>query len=131
MNLMNWNNCEKNFIRKISIDEFQIKSIKQKALKRLERAKNSDDVDLVVEDYYEVIKELLVCLMLSKGLRSKNHQCLITYFYKITQNEADALLISQMSYFRNRLVYYGEDVPSSFLDRKKFEEIINLIQSLF
>lgn len=33
--------------------------------------------------------------------------------------------------FRNRLVYYGEDVPSSFLDRKKFEKIINLNQSLF
>lgn len=129
MNLMNWNECKKKHVRKVSVDEFQIKSLKNKAIKRLKRARNSKDIDFVVEDYYEVIKELLVCLMLSHGLRSKNHQCLISFFYKITKNEADSLLISQMSYFRNRLVYYGENIPKTFLDRNQFEKIIkNLLE---
>ena len=38
-----------------------------------------------------------------------------------------------MSYFRNRLNYYGENVPIEFYNKNKneFEEIFNLIFQLF
>ena len=130
--LMNWNECEKDFIREVEIDLERIKSIKNKALKRLDRARNpfKDDISLAVEDYYEVIKELLVAYMLKFGMRSKNHQCLISFFYKQNpQLETEANLMQQMSFYRNRLDYYGEDIPVSFYEKnkKEFENIIKLL----
>jgi uncharacterized protein (UPF0332 family) len=135
--IINWDLCEKQFIRKVDFDKERINSIKKKALQRLERARktktNLENVSFVVEDYYEVIKELLIAYLLINGLRSKNHQCLISYFYRKNPNyEKEAFLISQMSFFRNRLGYYGEDIPMEFYQKNKqeFESIISIILKL-
>ena len=135
--LMDWNHCEKNFIKKVEVDGERIKSIVKKAFQRLKRARNTkinlETISFVVEDYYEVIKELLVAYLLKNGLRSKNHQCLITYFYRNNPDyEKEAYLISQMSFFRNRLNYYGDDIPMEFFEKNKedFESIIKIIKSL-
>jgi len=135
--IMNWSECEKKFIRKVEPDHEQINSIVKRAFQRLNRAKNTeisdDNVSFVVEDYYEVIKELLVAYLLKNGSRSRNHQCLISYFYKENPDyETEAHLISQMSRFRNRLNYYGEAIPMSFYDKnkKEFNHIIKLIMKL-
>ncbi len=134
---MSWKKCEMEFIRKVEIDNERFNSIIKKALQRLERARSTkislENVSFVVEDYYEVIKELLVSYLLKNGMRSKNHQCLISYFYKQNpDNEKEAHLISQMSFFRNRLGYYGEDIPMEFYNKNKedFEKIIKLILQL-
>lgn len=135
--IMNWNLCEREFIRKVTTDNERINSIKRKALQRLERARktkvNLENVSFVVEDYYEVIKELLIAYLLKDGLRSKNHQCLISYFYKKNPKyENEAYLISQMSFFRNRLEYYGEDIPMEFYqkNKKEFEKLIEIILNI-
>src|SRR3989338_8669138 len=133
--LMDWKECEVNFIGKVSVDEERIKSIIKRAFQRLKRAKgtkiNLENVSFVVEDYYEVIKELLVAYLLKNSLKSRNHQCLISYFYKKNpEYEKESYLISQMSFFRNRLEYYGEDTPMSFYEKnkKEFEKIIKIIE---
>ena len=135
--IMNWKGCERGFIRNVEIDNERIKSIVKKALQRLDRAKSTqitlENISFVVEDYYEVIKELLVAYLLKNGLKSKNHQCLISYFYKKNPDyEKEAYLISQMSFFRNRLSYYGEDIPMEFYkdNKDEFEIIIKLILDL-
>lgn len=135
--IMNWKECESKFISKVEIDDNRIKSLLEKADLRLKRAKNTkldqETVSLVVEDYYEVIKELLVAFLLKNGLKSKNHQCLISYFYlKNKEYERQAFLISQMSFFRNRLNYYGESIPLEFYENNKreFEKIIEIIKNL-
>lgn len=103
----------------------------------MERARKTEIklemTSLIFEDYYEVLKELLVAYMLKGGMRSANHQCLINYFYKENPNyETEAFLISQMSFFRNRLNYYGESVPSEFYNKnnEEFEKIINILLKL-
>ncbi len=132
--IMNWNYCEKNFIRKVEIDLGRVESIIDKAKKRLKRCKNTkvnlEFVSFIVEDYYEVIKELLIAYLLKNGLRSKNHQCLISYFLKEhPELETECVLIQQMSFFRNRLTYYGENIPMKFYlkNKKNFEFLIKLI----
>lgn len=134
---MSWNECSRKFIRKVYVDDERIKSIVKKALQRLGRARKTEinfaTVSFIVEDYYEVIKELLVSYLLKNGLRSRNHQCLISYFYKENPDyEREAYLISQMSFFRNRLSYYGEDIPMNFYEQNKdeFEKIIKVILGL-
>ena len=131
--IMDWKKCEREFVRKVEIDLERIESIKKKALRRLERARSSKEVDFAVEDYYEVVKELLTANLLKNGMRSGNHQCLISYFLKENpDNEREAMLIQQMSFFRNRLTYYGEDIPEEFYEENKeeFEKIIKLILRL-
>lgn len=135
--IMEWSHCSAMFIRKVETDPAKVKAIINAAelrLKYLENAAlNRDNVSFIVEGYYEAIKELLVALLLSHGLRSKNHQCLISYFYHTyTKYEAEAHLISQMSYLRNRLDYYGEPIDLEFYEKNKqeFGSIINLIKKL-
>lgn len=137
IDIMDWNECMKYFIRETEIDRERIESIVRKAKDRLERARKTEsgekNISFIVEDYYEVIKELLIAYLLKNGLRSKNHQCLISYFYKKNPDyEREAYLICQMSFFRNRLNYYGEDVPEEFYDvnKKEFERIIDIILKL-
>jgi len=135
--IMNWKECEEKFIRKVETDNQRIESLLEKTDLRLKRARNTKPdekaVSLIVEDYYEIIKELLVALLLKNGLRSNNHQCLISYFYRKNPNhEKEAYLISQMSFFRNRLDYYGESIPLEFYNKNKeeFENIIKIIKNL-
>ena len=134
---MDWKECKNNFIMEVEIDIARRDSIIEKALIRLKRARdtklNEENVSFIVEDYYEVIKELLTAYLLNNGLRPKNHQCLISYFYKENSNfEKEAYLIAQMSFFRNRLGYYGESIPLDFYKKNKndFENIIKIIKSL-
>ncbi|PIN71449.1 hypothetical protein COT60_03385 [Candidatus Pacearchaeota archaeon CG09_land_8_20_14_0_10_30_9] len=134
IDLMNWRVCERDFIKRVEPDRERIDSIKKMAIKRFEKLKRDkfkeDEISFLVEGYYEVIKELLVAYLLKEGMRSKNHQCLITYFYKThpeLENEVD--LIGQMSFFRNRLGYYGEKVPEEFYNNRKgdFDKIVKIL----
>ena len=133
---MDWSLCDRNFIKRVEVDKERVGSIVKMALKRLERARSTkvikDNVSFVVEDYYEVIKELLVAFMLKNGFRSKNHQCLISYFYKEKKLEREAILIAQMSFYRNRLNYYGDSIPLVFHEenKKEFEEIIKILKGI-
>lgn len=134
VDIMNWGRCEKHFIRKTEVDTHRMTSLKEKALKRLKRIESSkitsENVSFIVEDYYEIIKELLIVYLLKDGLKSSNHQCLISYFYKKNPNlEKEAYLIAQMSFFRNRLTYYGEDIPMEFYQKNNndFKKIIKMI----
>lgn len=136
-NIMDWELCESKFVRTIEKDEEKIASIIEAADKRLAFIKSnkatSENVSFIVEGYYEIIKELLVALLLKNGLKSSNHQCLIPFFYKeYPDYEFEANLISQMSYFRNRLNHYGEGIEFDFYDKNKeeFDKIIDLMKEL-
>ena len=132
---MDWSECEKEFIRNVKVDGERIKSIIEKAMQRKEMLESirvtEENASFIVEGYYEVIKELLVAYLLNNGLRSKNHQCLITYFYMNNKDyEHETNLISQMSFLRNRLNYYGESIPMSFYNKNK-DNIKKIIKLLF
>lgn len=133
---MDWNYCERNFVRKVEIDPSKINSLLKTSELRLKDVKNKkvtdDNVSFVIEGYYEIIKELLIALLLSHGLRSKNHQCLISFFYKnYPEYEAEAFLISQLSFLRNRLNYYRELIDKGFYEKNKenFDKIITLLKT--
>ena len=134
---MDWSLCRENFIKNVEVDTEKAASIVEAAKSRIKHIRsivaNKDNVSFIVEGHYEAIKELLVALLLSNGLRSKNHQCLISYFYKnYPDYEAEANLISQMSYLRNRLDYYGEKIDFEFYEKNKeeFDNIADLLIGL-
>jgi len=131
---MDWGECEKNFIRDVTVDKEKISSIIDIVLRRKSFIESNEvtkeNVSFVIEGYYEIIKELLVALLLRNGLKSKNHQCLISYFHKnYPDYEFEANLILQMSYLRNKLNYYGESIDIAFYDKNK-DDIIKIIELL-
>ncbi len=134
--LMPWEECENKFIRKVSVDPGKIKSIVEMAKERLEFVHSlkaaEKNTSFIFDDYYEIIKELLVALMLKEGKRAKNHQCLFTFFARKYGYDAEVNIIQQMSYLRNRLDYYGEKVEYNYFKEnyKSFEEIIELLIKL-
>lgn len=134
---MDWRDCEKRFVRSVEVDREQIGSIIKAAHSRLKYLRSSsvnhENVSFIVEGYYEVIKEFLTALLMSKGLKSKNHQCLITYFYRnYPEHEASAHIVSHLSYLRNRLNYYGELIDFEFYKKntKDFEILIKTLEGL-
>ena len=83
---MDWDICEKEHIRKVSVDKDKIKSILKMSSALLKFIKkqeiDEETASIIVKDYYEIIKELLTALLLKNGLKSDNHECLISYFKK-------------------------------------------------
>lgn len=137
ISIINWNTCLEKYVRNVERDNEKIESIKESVDKRIKFLEsnevNEDSVSFLVEGFYEVIKELLTALLLSKGFRSRNHQCLISYFYNSYPEYEDmAYLIFRMSYIRNRLNYYGELIDYEFYEKHSndFKEVINILKEL-
>ncbi len=141
LNIMDWSECENSYIKYAEIDKAKIDSIIKTAERRINFIKEvvnnikitKENVSFIIENHYEAIKELLTALLLSKGLRSSNHQCLISYFYKnYPEYEAESNLIQRLSYLRNRLEYYGEEIDLNFYNSNKenIEKVTAIIKNL-
>ena len=134
--LMSWEECKQDFIRNVAVDSEKINSLVEMAKKRLKFIQSikatEENASFLFDDYYEIIKELLIALMLKKGMRSKNHQCLFTFFAKEFDYDAEVNIIKQMNFLRNRLDYYGEPIEYAYFreNYKSFENIIDLLLKL-
>lgn len=132
-----WHVCESHYIKNVERDPAKIESLIKTADARVahlaSQSITAENASFIIEGYYEAIKELLTALLLSRGLRSSNHQCLISFFYKTyKQYEAEARFIARLSFLRNRLNYYGELIDPAFYEQHKVEidKVIKLLKSL-
>jgi len=135
--IMDWDICKKEHIMEVSTDKDKIKSILKMCSVRLNFAKkqeiNDETASLITEDYYETIKELLTALLLKNGLKSNNHECLISYFKKnYPDYEYEANIVYELKNIRNRINYNGFFIEKQYLIRNKleFEHIIGLLVRL-
>jgi uncharacterized protein (UPF0332 family) len=131
---MPWKECEASFVRKTSVDVEKAKSLMETSAKRREFLgtikATKENASFIIEGCYEAAKELLSALLLIKGGRSSNHQCLISYFYlNYPEHEGMSHLLLQLNHARNRLNYYGELADPAFYDAKK-DEIEGLLTVL-
>ena len=135
--IMNWEICEKEHIKKIQTDKEKIGSIIKLTNARLKVIKqiNKDDetASIITADYYEVIKELLTALLLKHGFRSDNHECLISFLKKYYKEyEYETNLIFELKNIRNRINYDGIFVRKSYLIKNEleFNNIIEILKNL-
>lgn len=135
--LMSWDICKKEHIRKVEVDNEKIKSILKMASVRLDflKRQKADEktASIIADGYYEVIKELLTALLLKNGLKSSNHECLISFFKnKFPKYEYEVNILYELKNIRNRIEYDGFFVDKSYLDKNKleFEHIIVLLKKL-
>ena len=91
--MMNWDKCvAEKTINEIEPDKERVRSmlkmieIRQKFWDSLVIILDEEFSSLLVEGYYEIIKELLTAYLNLNGLESSNHECLIRYFQKENPN---------------------------------------------
>src|SRR3989344_3610197 len=118
--IMDWDLCFKEHIKKIEPDTEKIESIKKMCEVRLKVTRNikidDETASIASADYYEVIKELIGALLLKNGLKSDNHECLISFFkYKYPQYEYEVKIIHQLKNVRNRASYDGIFVKKDYI----------------
>lgn len=134
---MAWRTCIEGHIKKVEPDNDKIASILKMCRIRLRVINgivlDEETASIIATDYYEVIKELLVALLLKKGLKSDNHECLISFFKEnYRKQEYEAKIIYQLKDVRNRVSYDGVFVKKDYIEMNKleFNHIIKLLHKL-
>lgn len=106
-------------IFKITIDKVRAKSLLEQSKDRLEIMKfiPKDRIYKIVEDYYEIIKELLTAIMYLDGYKTLSHVKLIEYFSENYNNLSfdEVKIIDSMRKSRHGIVYYAEKITKEFL----------------
>ena len=83
-----------------------------------------------VEEYYEIIKELLTALMYLDGYKILSHKKLIEYFADNNEIEhSEIKLVDSLRKFRNDIMYYGKKISQDFLTNNE-DEINRIIKML-
>ena len=135
--IMDYEKCKKEHLQKVEPDTDKINSILKVAGVRLRAiqqiTKDAETTSIIVEGYYEIIKELLVALLLKNGLKSDNHECLISFLKaKYPNYDYESLIIHELKNIRNRINYDGIFVNPSYLNNNEheFSHIIELLKQL-
>lgn len=83
-------------MRKVIIDKEKVKSILRICNERIKEVEKKEltnnNPPIIAENYYEIIKELLICLALLHGFKSENHECLVSSLKNTINN-----MISRLS----------------------------------
>ena len=121
-------------IFRITKDEKRAKALKDMAKNRFENMSLFKEPYRILEEYYEIIKELLTSFMYMRGFKTLSHKSLMEFSKKNIQSlsgrEMD--LIDELRIKRNNIVYYGERITKDFLinREKSIKEIINKLFDL-
>lgn len=84
----------------------------------------------ILEEYYEIIIELITAIMYSEGYKTLSHVKGIEYVYRkniLTNNQAK--IADTLRKIRHGIVYYGKKIGEEFLINNK-EEILKIIKTL-
>jgi hypothetical protein len=89
---------------------------------------------LVVEDYYEIIKEAVTALMALDGYKTLSHEVLVGYLKEFYPqfSEAEILLVDQLRQLRNRIAYKGFFITNDFLERTeaRMKTVVSKIKTI-
>lgn len=118
---------------RISKDKERAKDLLKMAYERLELLKliPKDKAFKIVEEYYEIIKELLTAIMYIDGYKTLSHVKLLEYFsshYK-QLHETEIRLIDTLRKFRIGIVYYGRKISQDFLLNNE-DDIKKIVKTL-
>ena len=108
----------------VTPDKEKAKSILKMADTRLEMLNGIDPEKFpapLVEQYYEVIKELMTTVLLLDGFKTLSHKALIEYLAKKYKEfgEADIVFLNNLRVTRNRISYDGFFVSKEYLTTRR------------
>ncbi len=123
-------------VRSVRPDKEKAKSIRKMINVRLGaleiELKNKEEFSsLIVEDYYEIIKEAITATMSADGFKTLSHEVLIAYLKEFFPQFSDSeiALADRLRQLRNKIAYNGFFITTNFLERNK-KEIRGLVEKL-
>ena len=137
---MKWDDCLEYKVKKIKENPEQAKALLQLAKRRLESIKKrrkDEYPQLLIESYYEAIKELISSLLTIHGYKSYSHECLVSFlkeYYPDSLDDFQLRFLDGMRRLRSDIQYRGRDVADDYLERnsstieKIIEILFNIIQ---
>jgi len=137
---MKWDDCLEYKVKKIKENPEQAKALLQLAKRRLESIKKrrkDEYPQLLIESYYEAIKELISSLLAIHGYKSYSHECLVSFlneYYPDFLEDFQLSFLDSMRKLRSDIQYRGRDVADDYLERnistieKIIEILFNIIQ---
>ena len=129
---MKWDDCLDYKVKKIKENPEQAEALLKLAKRRLESIKKrrkDEFSQLLIESYYEAIKEIISALLAIHGYKSYSHECLITFieeFYPNVLDDFENHFLDSMRKLRSDIQYRGRDVADDYLKRNSLviEKII-------
>ncbi len=123
-------------VTRISVDKEKARALlKLVEMRERDLAKKNDEfATLIVEGYYEIVKELITAIMAVDGWKTLSHELLIGYlarFYKEFES-SEIYLIDQLRKTRNEIAYRGLMIQPDYLrrNRKNILEIISKLKKI-
>lgn len=133
---MKWENCLDYKVKKIKENPEQAKALLQLAkrrLKSIEKRRNDEFPQLLIESYYVTIKELVSALLSIHGYKNYSHECLISFmdeFYPTVFNDFQIRFVDSLRKLRSDITYRGREIADDYLIRNN--DILNkIIKTLF
>lgn len=128
-----WEECSKKAHRR-KPDKEEAKSLFKLARVRKEdneeRERRNEKVPLIVETYWEVIKQLITALLNLEGCKFYSQECLIVYIEKFYDFDKEKIkLMDELRKLRNDIDYRGRFLDLDYLKRKE-KKIKNIISEL-
>lgn len=137
---MKWGDCLEYKVKKIKENPEQAEALLKLAKRRLESIKKrrkDEFSQLLIESYYEAIKEIISALLAVHGYKSYSHECLITFieeFYPNILDDFEIHFLDSMRKLRSDIQYRGRDVADDYLKRngsvieKIIEKLLDLLE---
>jgi len=124
----------RDLIRKIDKNPERARSLLKFAGVRLNsicKLDNEKETPLIVEGYYEAMKELITGLMAVEGFKTTSHEALVVFLKKNCKDfdDYEINLIDELRKLRNKICYEGYLVEEHYLKRNRLE-IRNIIKKL-
>jgi len=120
-------------IFRISRDRDRADDLFEMAKERLELIEiiPKDKTYKIIEEFYEVIKELLTAVMYLDGYKTLSHVKLLEYFSSNYDelDEKEIKLIDRLRRLRNGILYYGRRIGKEFLINNE-EDVRRIIEIL-
>ncbi len=121
-------------VNKIRPDNEKAKALLKMTQLREKRAQNTElpqMATLLVEEYYEILKELITAIMSCDGWKTVSHELLVGYLAKFYPEftAAEIILIDQLRQMRNDIDYRGVMINPEYVERNQ-KTILEVITKL-
>lgn len=134
---MDWRDCiDRGRVKEVKKNPEQARSLIELAKRRFESIEKRMDYEypqLLIEDYYEIMKELMSALLAIHGYKSYSHECLISFirqFYPDTLTQFQLRFLDDLRKLRSDILYRGREIADDYLDRN-LSEIERILELLF
>jgi uncharacterized protein (UPF0332 family) len=113
---MKWEDCLEYKVKQYKENPEQAKALLQLAKRRItsiEKRKNNEFPQLLIESYYETIKELISALLALHGFKSYSHECLSVFiqkYYPQALDEFQLHFLDMLRKLRSDIDYRGRDI---------------------